>query len=297
MSRIVCVGSINMDIAAYATRLPRAGETIMGSSLLTSPGGKGLNQAVAARRLGADVTFVGNVGRDANGDALLAFLQGEGIGTDGISRLDGGATGAAIILVDAKSENSIVVIPGANMTWTGPVLDRLNLRASDVVMAQFEIPDDIIIAAFSAAQAAGARTVLNPAPARVMPAAMLGLIDVLIVNEVELAAVIGAPLDAVDLEAVGRAALEAARGRMAVVCTLGKRGAIVAANGMLERIEAVEVEAIDTAGAGDCFIGALAAAIARGEPIGSAAAYASRAAGISVTRRGTAISMPFASEL
>ncbi len=297
MSRIVCVGSMNMDIAAYSTTLPRPGETVFGSTLMTSPGGKGLNQAVAARRLGADVTFIGNLGRDDAGNSLAAFLDAEGIDKSGVARLEDVPSGAAIILVDARSENSIVVIPGANMAWPPGALDHLSLAAGDIVVAQFEIPDAVIVEAFDRARQAGAKTILNAAPARPMPARLLPLVDILVVNEAELATVCGKTIAATDLTAIAAAALQLSGASLAVVATLGPAGVLVAASGTVTRVEGSPVEAVDTAGAGDCFIGALAAALVRGDSLSTAAAYANRAAGISVTRRGTAISMPFANEV
>ncbi len=297
MSRIVCVGSMNMDIAAYSTTLPRPGETVFGSTLTSSPGGKGLNQAVAARRLGASVAFVGNLGRDDTGDAVAAFLDAEGIDTNGIGRVDGVPSGAAIILIDAKSENAIVVIPGANMVWQQGALDDLQLSGGDIVIAQFEVPDAVIIDAFERAHKAGARTILNAAPARAMPERLLPLVDILVVNETELAATCSKTIDGSDIAAVAGAAASLSSPRLAVIATLGSAGAVVAAGGTTVRIAGVAVKAIDTAGAGDCFIGALAAALARGEGLQQAAAFANRAASISVTRKGTAIAMPFAREL
>jgi len=297
MSRIVCVGSMNMDIAAYSTTLPRPGETVFGSTLTSSPGGKGLNQAVAARRLGASVAFVGNLGGDDTGDAVAAFLDAEGIDTNGIGRVDDVPSGAAIILIDAKSENAIVVIPGANMVWQQGALDDLQLSGGDIVIAQFEVPDAVIIDAFERAHKAGARTILNAAPARAMPERLLPLVDILVVNETELAATCSKTIDGSDIAAVTGAAASLSSPRLAVIATLGSAGAVVAAGGTTVRIAGVAVKAIDTAGAGDCFIGALAAALARGEGLQQAAAFANRAASISVTRKGTAIAMPFASEL
>lgn len=297
MSKIVCVGSMNMDIAAYSATLPRPGETVFGSMLQSSPGGKGLNQAIAARRLGADVAIFGMLGRDEAGNTLAAFLGAEGIDTSGIARIDNVPTGTAIILVDAKSENAIVVIPGANMNWLPGALDGLKLSAGDVVIAQFEVPDAVIVAAFEMARQAGARTILNAAPARALSPEFLALVDVLVVNETELATVSAKAIDCDDIAAVSAAALQLSGPSLAVVATLGSAGTVVAAAGTTSRVEGPAVAAVDTSGAGDCFVGALAAALARGATLSSAAAFANRAAGISVTRRGTAISMPFAHEL
>ena len=297
MGRIICVGSLNMDIAAYGEALPLPGETVFGSSIAASPGGKGLNQAVAARRLGADVAFVGNLGRDDAGEKIAAFLAAEGVDTSGIARLDGVPSGAAIILVDARSENAIVVIPGSNMAWPPGRLDDMKVASGDIVVAQFEVPDGIIAEAFAKARRAGARTILNAAPARPMPVGLLPLVDILVVNETELAAAVGKPVDGADIAAVAQAASNLSGPGLAVIATLGSQGAVVATAGRVERIAGKPVAAIDAAGAGDCFIGALAAALAGGRELNEAASFANRAAGISVTRKGTAIAMPYLREV
>ncbi len=297
MSRIVCVGSMNMDIAAYSAALPRPGETVFGSSLVSSPGGKGLNQAVAARRLGAQVAFVGCLGMDHVGDQVSAFLQSEGIDTSAIARLDTVQSGAAIILVDGNSENAIVVISGANMSWPDGSIANLKLGAGDIVVSQFEIPDQIIIEAFTRARAVGARTILNAAPARVMPVRLLPLIDVLIVNETELAVSTGTSVDTADVDAVTAMTVALSNDKRSVVATLGADGAVIASEGAATYVPGLVVKSVDTAGAGDCFVGALAAALLRGETLMAAATFANHAASISVTRRGTAIAMPRTSEL
>jgi ribokinase len=297
MGRIICVGSLNMDIAAYSEALPLPGETVFGSSIAASPGGKGLNQAIAARRLGADVAFVGNLGRDDAGEKIGAFLAAEGVDTSAIARLDGVPSGAAIILVDARSENAIVVVPGSNMAWPPGRLDDMKVASGDIVVAQFEVPDGIIAEAFAKARRAGARTILNAAPARPMPVGLLPLVDILVVNETELAAAVGNPVDGADIAAVAQAASNLSGPGLAVIATLGSQGAVVATAGRVERIAGKPVAAIDAAGAGDCFIGALAAALAGGRELNEAASFANRAAGISVTRKGTAIAMPYLHEV
>ena len=297
MSRIVCVGSMNMDIAAYSAALPRPGETVLGSSLVSSPGGKGLNQAVAASRLGANVAFAGCLGSDQVGDAITAFLASEGIDVSGIARPPGVQSGAAIILVDDASQNAIVVISGANMSWPEGAIGEFKFGPGDIVVSQFEIPDEIIINAFQLAKAVGARTIFNAAPARALPAKMLSLIDILIVNEIELAAIAGASIDTTDVDAVTAAALALSNAGLSVIATLGAEGAVVAAEGNATYIPGHTVQPIDATGAGDCFVGALAAALSKGETLTAAANFANHAASVSVTRRGTAIAMPRVEEL
>ena len=183
------------------------------------------------------------------------------------------------------------------MQWPDNALASLEFKPSDIVVSQFEVPDAIIIEAFKRARAVGARTILNAAPARPMPDQLLALIDILVVNETELAAVYAQPLDTTDLEDVTSAALALSSARLSIVATLGAHGAVIAGNGHTTRITGCTVKAIDTAGAGDCFIGALAASLARGDALDVAAAFANRAAALSVTRKGTAIAMPRAHEM
>jgi ribokinase len=297
MSRIVCVGSMNMDIAAYCVALPRPGETVLGSSLVSSPGGKGLNQAVAACRLGANVAFAGSLGTDQVGDAITAFLASEGIDVSGIARQAGVPSGAAIILVDGAAQNAIVVISGTNMSWPEGAIGNWKFGPSDIVVSQFEIPDEIIIDAFQLAKAAGARTVFNAAPARTLPAKMLSLIDILVVNEIELVTIAGNEIDTTDVDAVTTAALALSNAGLSVIATLGAEGAVVASEGNATYIPGHTVQPVDATGAGDCFVGALAAALSKGETLTAAATFANHAASVSVTRRGTAIAMPRLAEL
>jgi ribokinase len=297
MPRVIIAASLNMDLAVYSGSLPRPGETVHGIAVAWSPGGKGLNQAVAAARLGAEVALVGFVGADEIGARVREFLAGEGIDLAGLGALEGHATGLATILVDEASQNAIVVVPGANMAWPADAADRIRPQAGDLVVATCEIPDAQIEAAFAKARAAGATTVLNPAPAREVPPAILALADQLILNEVELPMLMGHAVDASDIGDVMAAARMLVEGRQAVVATLGPAGAVVAAGGETWHAHAVKVTAVDTTAAGDCFIGAWVAALARGEGFEAAAEFANRAAAVSVTRRGTAVSLPRLAEV
>jgi len=297
MSRIVVAASMNMDMAAYADSLPRPGETVFGSAVAYSPGGKGLNQAVAAARLGASVAVLGFLGDDEMGAKVRAFLEAEGIDASAVGTLAGTASGLAVILVDRGSQNAIVVVPGANMAWPADATARLRAARGDLVLATFEIPDAQIASAFKRARAAGATTILNPAPARAASAELLALADQLILNEVELPMILGAPVDPADRAAVTRAARGLVAGRRALVVTLGGAGAVVATPEAAWDVPPIPVKAVDTAAAGDCFIGAWAAALARGEDFRAAANFANRAAAISVTRPGTAVSLPRLAEV
>lgn len=298
MAAVHVVGSINRDIVAYVEHLPRPGETVIGLRSASFPGGKGANQAVAAARMGARVRLQGRVGADALGREMTAFLVAEGIDVGGVGIADAAATGLALITVDAASQNVIAVVPGANIAWPQG-LGPFQPAGGDVVVCQFEVPLGIVSAAFEAARAAGATTVLNPAPWQPLPAALLALVDVLVVNEIEMSGITGEPVDAIEdraLPAVARALLD--RGPGAVIVTLGKAGAMVVERDRRAlRLPGKPVRAIDTTGAGDCFVGVLSAMLAAGEDLGPAADIANRAAAISVTREGAASSMPHRAEV
>lgn len=303
MAAVTVVGSINRDIVAFVPRLPAPGETVLGHRAAQFPGGKGANQAVAAVRLGqpagAPVRMVGCVGADAFGDEMRAFLAGEGINVSGVRRREAIATGIALITVDTAGENAIAVVPGANHAWDDG-LPPLSLAARDVVVCQLEIPLRVVSAVFTAARAARATTILNPAPFQSLPSDLLPLIDVLILNEVELAQMLGRDMPV----ATGSASLAQAardvlgRGPRAIIATLGAAGCLVIdAAGRTEHIAGIAADAVDTTGAGDCFVGAVASTLAAGGDLVAAAHLANRAAAISVTRAGAAASYPRRSDM
>lgn len=298
MQQIFVVGSINRDLVIYVDGLPRPGETVFGERFQQFPGGKGANQAVAASRLGGDVHLVGNVGSDAFGKEMRDFLAGENIDTSEIAILDTAPTGIALITVDSGSENSIVVVSGANMVWDTRDLVRMKMGRSDIVICQFEIPLEIIESVFERAKEIGATTILNPAPIKPATERILKNVDYLVVNEVELEALSNATLNPGDPTSV-YAAMEKLReqGPITIVATLGPRGALV--SGPTGRFEAEghKVNAVDTTGAGDCFIGGFAAALSKSASVPDAINFANKAAAISVTRRGTASCFPMAAEV
>jgi ribokinase len=298
MGRVFVAGSINMDVVATADRHPRVGETVAGNAVLYFPGGKGANQAVAAAKLGAPTTLIGRIGKDAFGDELKAFLAAQGVDLSFVQSVAEAHTGTAIITV-ANADNTIVVIPGANaLVDAGDVVAPV-LAKSDVAVSQFEIPLPTIGAFFEHARAAGATTILNPAPAVEFDRAVLDLVDVLILNESELSFLTETELRDTDdharfIEAVG--CLQT--GPDQIICvTLGKRGALALIDGEPLIIAGRTVEAVDTTGAGDCFIGAVAAGLSAGNSIRDALAYANVAASICVQRMGAAPSMPTAAEV
>jgi ribokinase len=293
MPKIFVVGSINRDLVVYVDRLPRPGETIFGDRFQQFPGGKGSNQAVAAGRLGGDVYLIGNVGADAFGKEMQNFLARENIDTSGIAILDTAPTGIALITVDSASENSIVVVSGANMVWHTQDLRWPKIERRDVVVCQFEIPLEIIESVFARAKEIGATTILNPAPVKPAPGRILSNVDYIVVNEVELETLAGATVIPDNLNSVYAAMAKLhERGPLAIVATLGAHGALVSSPAGRYEAKGYSIDAVDATGAGDCFIGAFAASLAKSDSLPDAIEFANKAAAISVTRRGAAASFP-----
>ena len=298
MGRVFVAGSINMDVVATASRHPRVGETVAGQAVHYFPGGKGANQAVAAAKLGAPVMLIGRVGTDAFGQQLRTFLAAQGVDLALVKDTAGTHSGTAIITV-ANADNTIVVVPGANTMVSAEDVAVPVLAKGDVAVSQFEIPQATIGAFFKRARGAGATTILNPAPAIACGPELLDLVDILILNETELGVLAQTELHDTDEPA---RFIEAARrlptASDKIICvTLGKRGVLALADGEPSLIAGRAVKAVDTTGAGDCFVGALAAQLANGKPIRDALNYANAAASICVQRMGAAPSMPTATEV
>jgi ribokinase len=286
--RVVVVGSINADLVVVTERLPGPGETVSGGRFARHGGGKGANQAVAAARLGARVAMVGAVGADELGDAAVAELQDEGIDVSGVVRMDDAATGVALIVVDAHGENQIAIAAGANGRLGPAHVPRL--EGEGVLLVGFEVPDQVVVA--GAAAAAGWTTILNPAPARAIPEAVLVARPILTPNATEAAQLTGEE----DPEAAARALRE--RTGAPVLITLGSAGALLLdGEGGAERLPAPEVDVVDTTGAGDALNGALAAELAAGRPLAEAARFAIAAAARSTTREGARGGMPRRAEV
>ncbi|MCA1526344.1 ribokinase [Bradyrhizobium yuanmingense] len=298
MGRVFVAGSINMDVVATADRHPRIGETVAGRQVLYFPGGKGANQAVAASRLGARTTLIGRLGRDSLGAELKAFLGDQGIDLGYVVETAEAHTGTAIITV-AEADNTIVVVPGANGLVGADDVSVVPLLNGDVAVSQFEIPLPTIAAFFHRARAAGAVTVLNPAPAQKMPGELLALVDILVLNETELGFLAGSELSDDDEAAkiIDVARKLQARQDQAICVTLGKRGVLALAEREEISVAGRVVKALDTTGAGDCFVGALAAQLADGAPLREALTFANAAASISVQRMGAGPSMPTGAEV
>ncbi|MCB9854514.1 MAG: ribokinase [Phycisphaerales bacterium] len=288
-SSVCVVGSINMDLVMRVPRFPAPGETLMGGPFQRIPGGKGANQAVAAARFGAQVEMIGCVGNDEFGPIMRGVLRNEGIGVSHVATDDEAHTGVAQIVVDAAGENQIIVAPGANHRLNaGHIADDV-ISNADVVLFQLEVPMAIVARAASIAAAARTRVVLNAAPAASIPPEIAKLIDVLVVNESEAAAISGLPTDS--SPSTMAAALEE-QGFETTVITLGAKGAY-ARNDGVEFAEATPiVDVVDTVGAGDAFTGVIAASLARHDDLATAMRFASAAGAIAVTRHGAIPSLP-----
>ena len=298
MGRVFVAGSINMDVVATADRHPRIGETVAGREVLYFPGGKGANQAVAAARLGASTTLIGRLGKDSFGAELRTFLAGQGIDLGHVRDTAEAHTGTAIITV-AAADNTIVVIPGTNALVSADDVGLAPLARGDVAVSQFEIPLPTIAAFFHRARTAQATTVLNPAPAQQFGRDLLELVDVLVLNETELGLLADMELSDDDDAAriIDAARRLRAREDQTICVTLGKRGVLALAGREEIVVPGRAVKAVDTTGAGDCFVGALAAKLADGATLREALTFANAAAAISVQRMGAGPSMPTAAEV
>lgn len=276
MLDVVVIGSANLDLVATTDRLPGPGETVLGTTFHEHAGGKGLNQAVAAARCGAKVAMIGSVGDDEAGTRLRGVAGDAGIDITGLTVEPDVPTGRAVITVDQHGENSIVVVAGANASGV-----RRTPPISRVVLAQLEIPINSVIDAFATARGSGARTVLNPAPARDLPAELLELCDIVVPNEHE-------------LDLVGGADHLLAHGVRAVVVTRGASGVTVveAEDRTGWAVPAFHVEPVDTTGAGDAFCGALAARLAAGDDLRAAVRFAAGAGALATTVSGAVPSLP-----
>jgi ribokinase len=292
--RCCVVGAANIDLISYVPRLPRVGETLHGSSFQMGYGGKGANQAVMAAKLGAEVIMVCKLGRDVFGEGTLENFQTCGVDTTHVRFTDDAFSGVAPIAVDPEGRNSIIIVTGANDLLSVDDLERARqaISASDALVCQLEVSVETSLAALRIAREEGVRTIFNPAPAREeLPEELYCLSDVLCPNEPETELLTGMPAG----EEAARELL--ARGAGSVVLTLGERGCLVVEGDDALHVPVEQVRAIDTTGAGDAFVGALAALLAAGRTLGDAAERANAVAAVSVQRRGTQTSFPSAAEL
>jgi ribokinase len=296
MSKVIVLGSINMDIVANTARHPSPGETVPGKSLKYFPGGKGANQAVAAAQAGAQTLMCGALGDDFFTDRLKTFLNDSSVDTTYVVE-KGSETGTALITVAADGENTIVVVPGANGLLSEEDTRKLPVNGGDVLVAQYEVPIETTQALFKSEKSRERELtrILNPAPAKETPTELLQNVDILVVNETELAQLSGTSVNSESsdndlLKAMSVISDKGLNG--AIVTTLGVRGLIASNNGKTIRLPGYKVGVVDTTGAGDCFVGCLAAELASGKAFEEALKFANAAAALSVQSVGAGPSMP-----
>lgn len=303
----VCVlGSFMKDLIAEAPRRPRTGETLRGTGFHEFLGGKGFNQAVAVARCGARTAMIGRVGTDRYGDEFLEMLAAEGIDATHVGRDKAQGTGVGLPVVEPGGANSIIIVPRANDAFEPADIAAAAevIRASTVLLVQLELPVPAVVAALRVAREAGVLTVLNPAPYAPLPAEIVGLVDIVVPNEVEAEELTGVACDDGRVLEVAQS-VRLGLARLGAVLTLGGRGAVVVdevvnASGQDWRtswLPASQVDTIDTVGAGDAFCGALAARLAAGDSLLEASLYAGAAGGLATTRPGAAPAMPYQAEI
>ena len=295
--KVAVVGSLNVDLVCRAPRRPDTGETLIGDAFDIFTGGKGFNQATAAARLGAEVTLIGSVGADLFGDMLLAATENEHIHSGFVTKRTDVGTGVATIVIEPDGDNSIIVVPRANMALTTTDIDAAadDIANADVLLLQLETPVAASEHAAAIAKAHETTVILNPAPAQPLPDSLLASVDILTPNQSETELLSGVK---VDNHEDARRAAEVLRTRMgdaastAVVLTLGERGALMLTATESEHVSALAVDAVDTTGAGDAFCGALATALASSETLPTAVGFANAAGAAAVTVVGATPSMP-----
>ncbi len=297
--RICIVGAANIDLVSFTPRQPAMGETLHGTAFMLGYGGKAANQAVAAAKLGASSALVAKLGRDVFGEGYLKHLAANDVDVTSVGLTDQALSGTAAIAVDPAGRNAIIVVAGANGLLSPADIEasRSVLQAADVVVCQLEVPVETTLAALRLARRAGVRTILNPAPALAdCPTELYGLSDVFCPNEFETFMLTGQRVDTLgQAEAAGRTLL--ARGAHNVILTLGERGSLLVTAQASLHVAAPQVEAVDTTGAGDAYVGSLAVALARGEPLTECMELATRVAAYSVQKPGTQASYPTWREL
>jgi len=298
MDDVFVMGSINQDFVLKVERRPRPGETVTDAVLSTHNGGKGANQAAAAALLGASVTFLGRVGDDGFGGPLVEALRGKGVDTALIEEAPGSSTGTAFITVTEDGENAITVAPGANRRLTPEDVDaaRETIRDAAVLVAQMEVPRETVARAVEVAGEVGTRVILNLAPQFEVPRPVLEGLSLLVVNEHEATFLLGEPVEGVE-GALAAAPRLISLGPASAVVTVGAAGAVFAEGTKTGHVPAPKAEVVDTTGAGDAFVGALALRLARGASLEEAVAYAVRAGAAAVTREGAQGALPTPDDL
>lgn len=296
--KILVVGSINMDLVTVTEKTPKIGETVLGRTFSQIPGGKGANQAVAMARLKADVSMIGRVGTDSFGDTLIDGMKKDGLGVEGIEKVEGVSTGIASIVVDDSAHNSIIVVPGANFEITKEDIDRhIDLyKEADIIVHQLETPIDVVAYSMEVSKKIGKTTILNPAPARELSDEMIANVDYLIPNETELELISGMEVKTdEDVKAASRILMD--KGVKKLIVTLGSKGAMYIDENETKVVKAYKVTAVDTTAAGDSFIGGLTTGIAKGLTIEKAMEFATKVGALTVTKAGAQTSLPTLEEV
>lgn len=292
--RIAVLGAVNIDLVVSLARLPEGGETLLGDTFVTTPGGKGANQAVAAARMGAHAVFAGRVGSDPYGTELRTALRAEGIGTDLLFTDPGTASGVALITVASGGANTIIAVPGANERCDASDVERLRpaLAESDMLLLQLELPTETSLAAARVAHEMGVPVLLDPAPTRPLPPEAYTLADVMTPNETEASTLLGTEVHDADSGVAAAAAL-VERGASTAIVTLGEQGAAYATlGGECVYLPAHAIEAVDSVASGDAFAGALAVALAEGRPLDEAMRWGMAAGALCATLPGAQAAMP-----
>lgn len=296
MRKILVFGSSNTDMTVKTPVLPAPGETVLGGVFTMSAGGKGANQAVAAKRVGGDVSFICKVGKDVFGDNSLRHYEAEGIDVSGVLRSDM-PSGVALVTVDNDAENSIVVASGANLDFSEEDIKASEsaLRSCDILLMQLEIPVPAVLQAARVAYEAGAMVVLNPAPYAELPEEIFRYISLFIPNETELASFSGMPVTDKD-SAVAAAKVLFGKGVGKMIVTMGSKGSLILDGGEPQLVQACKVDAVDTTGAGDTYCGSICVALSEGKSLREAAEFASAVSALSVTKMGAQTAIPSRAE-
>ena len=297
MGKICVIGSLNMDIAIHTPKLPVMGETIIGSGFMTTPGGKGANQAAAAARLGGDVTMIGHVGDDAFGNTLKQNLQENGVDVRHVKIMRNIPTGIAVIIIK-DGNNFIILDPGANFTINAKDIIEAEdiIRESDIILLQMEIPQDAIEQAVDIANQYGVKVLLNPAPARDMSDDFLAKVDIITPNESECELITGMTLKSIK-DAEEAVKYLRGKGIGQVIITLGSRGAVYNSENQILHKPVHKVRVVDTTAAGDSFTGALGVALTNGKLIDEAVDFANAAGALTVMKKGAQTSLPYKQEV
>ncbi|WP_375104836.1 ribokinase [Paenibacillus sp. RS8] len=295
---IVVIGSLNMDMVVRTNRAPNAGETLMGQAFALSPGGKGANQAVAAARLGAEVSMIGSVGKDTFGSEMLEIIKQEGIHIEHISVSETEATGVASIVIEEDGENRIIVVPGANIDLSVDDIQALEsvISQAEMIVMQLEMELAMSEHAIAIAHRHGIPVILNPAPARVLKDEMLGQVSYLTPNETEAGILTGMTVDSLETaEQAARILLQ--KGVKNVIVTLGSKGALIVNAEGAKSVPGFPVKAIDTVAAGDSFNGALAQQLVLGKTLEETVSFANAVGALAVGKEGAIPSLPQLSEV